>query len=115
MAKKMRLEDLRSLAYSTDPDNIPEEEIEEIPALDPKEQKLYVSLDKKQRGGKKVTLIEGYQGHEDDINQLGKDLKKLCGSGGAVKNGEIIVQGDVRDKVVAYLEKEGYQVKRKGG
>ena len=115
MAKKMRLEDLKSLAYSTDPDNVPNDEIEEIPALEPDEQKLYVSLDKKQRGGKKVTLIEGFQGHEDDIRQLGKDLKKLCGSGGAVKDGEIIVQGDCRYKVVGFLQKEGYRVKRKGG
>lgn len=115
MAKKMTLEDLKGLVYSTDPDNIPEEEIEEIPALDPNQQKLYVSLDKKQRGGKKVTLVEGYQGHEDDITQLGKDLKKHCGTGGSVKNGEILVQGDCRDKVVAFLEKEGYKVKWKGG
>tara|TARA_B110000037_G_scaffold128293_1_gene145860 strand:+ start:1112 stop:1459 length:348 start_codon:yes stop_codon:yes gene_type:complete len=115
MAKKMRLEDLKGLAYSTDPDNIPDEDIEEVPALELSDQKLYVSLDKKQRGGKKVTLIEGFQGHEEDINQLGKALKKMCGAGGAVKNGEIIIQGDFRDKVVVFLQKEGYQVKRKGG
>lgn len=115
MAKKMRLEDLKGMVYSTDPDNIPEEEIEEIPALENHEQKLYVSLDKKQRGGKKVTLIEGFQGHEDDLADLGKELKKLCGTGGAVKDGDILVQGDNRDKIVTYLQKEGYAVKRKGG
>ncbi|MDA8980142.1 translation initiation factor [Chitinophagales bacterium] len=115
MAKKMRLEDLKGMVYSTDPDNIPEEEIEEIPALENHEQKLYVSIDKKQRGGKKVTLVEGFQGHEDDLADLGKELKKLCGTGGSVKDGDIIVQGDNRDKIVAYLQKEGYVVKRKGG
>ena len=115
MAKKMRLEDLKGMVYSTDPDNIPEEDIEEIPALENHEQKLYVSIDKKQRGGKKVTLVEGFQGHEDDLADLGKELKKLCGTGGSVKDGDIIVQGDNRDKIVAYLQKEGYAVKRKGG
>ena len=115
MAKKMTLEDLKGLVFSTDPDNIPEEEIEEIPALENKQQKLYVSLDKKQRGGKKVTLVEGFQGHEDDLKDLGKELKKLCGAGGAVKDDDIIIQGDFVKKVMDYLQKEGYQVKRKGG
>ena len=115
MAKKMRLEDLKGMVYSTDPDNIPEEEIVEIPALENHAQKLYVSLDKKQRGGKKVTLVECFLGHEDDLADLGKELKKLCGTGGSVKDGDIIVQGDNRDKIVAYLQKEGYAVKRKGG
>ena len=115
MAKKMRLEDLKGMVYSTDPDNIPEEEIEEVPALDNSKQKLYVSLDKKQRGGKKVTLVEGFLGHEDDLKDLGKDLKKLCGAGGAVKGEEILIQGDFVKKVMEYLQKEGYKVKRKGG
>lgn len=114
MAKKMRLEDLQGLVYSTDPNAVHQEEIEEIPALDNKQQKLYVSLDKKQRGGKKVTLVEGFLGHEDDVKELGKEIKKLCGVGGSVKDMEILVQGDFRDKVFAYLQKEGYQVKRKG-
>ncbi len=111
----MRLEDLKGMVYSTDPDNIPEEEIEEVPALDNSKQKLYVSLDKKQRGGKKVTLVEGFLGHEDDLKDLGKDLKKLCGAGGAVKGEEILIQGDFVKKVMEYLQKEGYKVKRKGG
>ena len=115
MAKKMTLEDLKGFAFSTDPDSLPEEEIDEIPALDNNKQKLYVSLDKKQRGGKKVTLVEGFQGHEDDLKDLGKELKKLCGAGGAVKDEEIIIQGDFVNKVIEYLQKQGYQVKRKGG
>lgn len=113
--KKLSLEDLRGVVYSTNPNYEPqEEEIEETPALKNKEQKLYVSLDKKQRGGKKVTLVEGYQGHEDDLADLGKELKRLCGVGGTVKEEVILIQGDFRDKIVAYLEKENYQVKRKG-
>ena len=114
MSKKMRLEDLKGVVFSTDPNFKIEEEIEEEPALDPNKQKLYVSLDKKQRGGKKVTLVEGFLGHDDDLNELGKALKKLCGVGGTAKDGEILVQGDFRDKIEAYLTKEGFQVKRKG-
>lgn len=113
--KKLSLDDLRGVVFSTNPDYVPqEEEIEEVPALENKEQKLYVSLDKKQRGGKKVTLVEGFQGHEDDLAELGKELKRLCGVGGTVKDEVILIQGDFRDKIVAYLEKEKYQVKRKG-
>jgi translation initiation factor 1 len=115
MAKKMTLEDLKGLVFSTNPDAIPEEDTEEIPALDNSKQKLYVSLDKKQRGGKKVTLVEGFQGHEDDLKDLGKELKKMCGAGGAVKEEVIIIQGDFIKKVTEYLQKEGYQVKKKGG
>ena len=76
---------------------------------------LYVSLDRKQRAGKPVTLVEGHDGPVSDLLFLGKDLKKLCGVGGAVKEGCILVQGDHRDKVVSHLEKVGYKVKRKGG
>jgi translation initiation factor 1 len=115
MAKKMTLEDLKDLVFSTDPDSIPKEELDEIPALDNSKQKLYISLDKKQRGGKKVTLVEGFQGHEDDLKDLGKELKKICGAGGAVKAEEIIIQGDFVNKVMQYLQKQGYQVKKKGG
>ena len=115
MAKKMTLKDLKGLVFSTDPNNVPEEETDEIPALDNSKQKLYVSLDKKQRGGKKVTLVEGYQGHEDDLKDLGKELKKMCGAGGAAKGEEIIIQGDFVKKVMAYLQNEGYRVTKKGG
>jgi len=82
--------------------------------LPPGQQKLYVSLDKKNRKGKAVTLVEGFIGSEDDLKSLGKELKSKCGSGGTAKDGEIIIQGDFRDRVSAMLKDKGYKVKRKG-
>lgn len=97
-----------NFSYETDPH-------EEIKTPAPQFQKLYVSIDKKQRAGKEVTLVEGFVGLEDDLKELGKLLKSKCGVGGTVKENEILIQGNFRDKIMEILIKEGYQVKRKGG
>lgn len=105
-----------NVVYSTNPDfRYDREEEESAETLAPQQQLLYVSLDRKQRGGKEVTLVEGFIGTDDDLKDLGKLLKSKCGVGGSAKDGEIIVQGNFREKVMELLVKEGYKVKRKGG
>lgn len=114
MAKKKK--ERVNIVYSTNPDfGYQYDEDEETETLPKNQQKLYVSIDKKSRGGKEVTLIEEFIGTEDDLKELGKLLKTKCGVGGSVKDGEILVQGNFRDKIITILESEGYQTKRKGG
>jgi len=81
----------------------------------PNEQLLKVHLEKKGRAGKAVVIIKDFIGTEDDLKELGKTLKSKCGVGGSAKNGEIIIQGEVREKVMAVLEQLGYSTKRIGG
>lgn len=108
--------DAFKMVFSTNPDLIPdddqEEQAETLPAA---QQDLRISLDKKQRKGKKVTLVKGFIGNDLDLKELGKTLKSRCGVGGSAKNGEIIIQGDFRQKVKDILETQGYKCKLSGG
>ena len=104
------------MVYSTNPDFEYQTDTEpEAETLPPEKQNLKVWLDRKQRGGKVVTLIKGFVGTEEDCAALGRMLKSRCGVGGAGKDGEIIVQGDHRDRVVELLIAAGYKCKKAGG
>jgi len=104
------------VVYSTNSDfDYQNNEAEEMATLPNNQQNLRVMLDKKQRNGKAVTLVSGFVGTESDLKELGKTLKTKCGVGGTVKEGEILIQGDFRDKVLDLLKNAGYKVKRSGG
>jgi translation initiation factor 1 len=104
------------MVYSTDPDfQFEPGEKEESETAAPAQQQLYVSLDKKNRKGKKVTLVEGFTGSAEEHRILSKELKSRCGVGGSVGDNNILIQGDFRDRVVAILQEKGYKVKRSGG
>ena len=100
--------DKNGIVYSTNPDYAFDYGEEETVTIEPAKQNLRVMLDKKQRAGKKVTLITGFQGSDYDLAVLGKELKSACGVGGSVKDGEILLQGDFREKVLALLQEKRY-------
>ena len=112
MSKKNK-PDARGFVYSTNPNFSFEEEQSTGVTLSPAQQKLKVRLDTKHRAGKAVTLIEGFIGKEEDMEELGKKIKSFCGTGGSAKDGEIIVQGDQREKVMQWLVKNGYKLARR--
>ena len=112
MSKKNK-PDSRGFVYSTDPGFQFEPENDAQETLPPAQQKLKVRLDTKHRAGKAVTLVDGFVGTEDDLQDLGKKLKSFCGTGGSAKDGEIIVQGDQREKVLQWLLKNGYKLSKK--
>jgi translation initiation factor 1 len=113
MSKKNK-PDRSGFVFSTDPNFKFEEEPEEVQETQqPAQQKLKVRLDTKQRGGKAVTLVENFVGKQEDVDELGKKLKNFCGTGGSVKDREIIVQGDQREKVLQWLLKNGFKNTKK--
>ena len=111
MNKKKQNKD--GIVFSTDPSFSFEGEQASSETLPADKQKLKVRLDTKHRAGKAVTLVVGFIGKEEDLEEMGKKLKNFCGTGGSVKDGEIIIQGDQRDKVVQWLLKNGYKGTKK--
>ena len=111
---KKKIIPINGLVYSTDPDfKIATSEFDAQQTLQAAQQKLKIKLDAKQRAGKSVTLVLEFIGREEDREALGKKLKTFCGTGGSVKDGEIIVQGDNRDKILQWLQKNGYTAAKK--
>jgi translation initiation factor 1 len=114
MSKKNK--NIQGVVYSTNPDfEYQHQQEEELETLSNERQDLRVMLDKKQRAGKAVTLITGFIGKDSDLQILGKTLKTKCGVGGTVKDGEIMIQGDFRDKILQILHQAGFKAKKAGG
>lgn len=114
--KKNDWKDRLNIVYSTNPDfEYQEVEPEVAETLPASQQRLRVEIDKKNRGGKIVTLVTGFVGNDDDLKELGRFLKSKCGVGGSAKEGEILIQGDFKAKIVELLKSAGYtQTKSKG-
>ncbi len=105
----------KNIVYSTNPNYDYDDENEELDTLEPNEQKLKVLVDRKQRKGKSVTMVTGYEGSDDDLKDLAKTLKSKCGVGGSTKDGEILVQGEFKEKIYSLLIDMGYQHTKKVG
>lgn len=104
------------VVYSTDPEfRFESEKQEERETLPPQQQHLYVRLDRKNRKGKTVTLVEGFEGTGEDLKSLAKELKSRCGVGGSASDGVILIQGDFRERIIQMLTDKHYHVKRSGG
>lgn len=104
------------IVYSTNPDfNYTDQHHAEAETLPPQQQELRIFLEKKHRGGKTACVIKGFVGKQEDMEALGRLLKTKCGTGGSAKDGEIIVQGDWRDKILQILLEKGYKAKKAGG
>ena len=110
----MKKKNKKLTVYSTNPNFEHDEDNHEVITLEPSDQLLEVWIDK-HRAGKTAIIIKGYVGNSSEIKALSKKLKTKCGVGGSVKNGEIIIQGNVRDKIMDILKKDGYKYKRVGG
>lgn len=97
-----------NIVFSTNPDFNYHDEEHEVETLAPEKQKLRVSIEQHHRGGKTVTLVRGFVGTDDDMQELAKKIKTKCGTGGSAKEGEIVIQGEMKEKVVALLQGMGY-------
>lgn len=107
---------LGGFVYSTNENFSPEKDNEtDIETLPPKDQQLILKLEKKGRGGKTVVIIENFVGTENALKELAKEVKNHCGTGGSVKDNSILIQGDVREKIIQFLHFKGYKTKRIGG
>lgn len=115
MSKRNKRGDSGGFVFSTNSDFEFESDSESFENLEPDQQKLRVYIERKGRGGKTASIVKGFEGSEEDLIALSKLLKSKCGVGGAVKDGEIIIQGDQRDKIVKHLQAEGYTNSKKAG
>ncbi|HEY0669135.1 MAG TPA: translation initiation factor [Sphingobacteriaceae bacterium] len=114
--RSKKFNSFEGIVFSTNPDYEIETPFDNEPqTVEAGLQDLRVQLDKKQRGGKVVTIVSGFKGKDDDLQMLGKKLKQKCGVGGSVKDGEILIQGDFREKILLMLKNDGYKVKKVGG